>query len=373
MNKTIDEKLIGIGKAFGINGEFVCSSQFTSGHINSTYLAQFKIDGKIEKYLVQKINTHVFKDPDGLMQNITGVTSYLRKKTKENDGDPDRETLTFLKATNGKYYYEDGDSCWRIYRFVDNTMTYDLIENKELFEDSGRSFGRFQNLLSDYPSESLKETIPNFHNTPKRLQTLEDAYNDNIVNRASEVKEEFAFAMERRERAGRALELLNEGKIPLRVTHNDTKINNILFDEKTNKGICIIDLDTIMPGLSLYDFGDAIRSGAATALEDEEDLSKVGVSLELYESYVRGYLSSCASSLTKDEVENLPYGAWLMTFECGSRFLTDYLQGDTYFKVSKPNHNLIRARNQYQMVRKIEENEQALKDITMRVYTEYVK
>lgn len=370
MDNIMNEKLLEIGRAFGIEGELTSTSQFTSGHINSTYLAEFKSGEKSEKYLIQKINVHVFKDPDILMDNITGVTNFLRKKIAEKGGDPDRETLTFLSAKNGKYYYNDGKEFWRIYHFVDNTFTYDFIENAEAFEDSGRSFGRFQNLLKDYPSESLKETIPDFHNTPKRIENLENAVKEDVANRVKEVQEEISFALSRKERAGEAMKMLKNGELPLRVTHNDTKINNILFDNKTKKGICVIDLDTIMPGLSLYDFGDAIRSGAATAPEDGEDLSKVGISLERYESYIRGYLSSCADSLTQKEVDKLPYSAWLMTFECGVRFLTDYIQNDIYFKIGYPNHNLVRARNQFQMVRKIEENEAALCDITKRVYNE---
>lgn len=371
MNNTTNEKLLEIARSFGIEGELAGTNQFTSGHINSTYLAEFSAGETTEKYLIQKINVNVFKDPDVLMENIIGVTSFLRNKIAESGGDTNRETLTFLKAKSGKYYHFDGSEYWRIYHFVDDTFTYDFIESSEAFEDSGRSFGRFQNLLKDYPSESLRETIPDFHNTPKRLENLEKAVSEDTANRVKDVKDEIAFALSRKEHAGKAVKLLHSGELPLRVTHNDTKINNILFDNKTKKGICVIDLDTIMPGLSLYDFGDAIRSGAANAPEDGEDLSKAGISLERYESYVRGYLSSCADSLTQKEIELLPYGAWLMTFECGVRFLTDYIQNDVYFKISYPTHNLVRARNQFQMVRKIEENEAALCEITKRVYKEF--
>lgn len=373
MDNNIHEKLLEIGRAFGIKGELISTEQFTSGHINSTYLAEFMTGAESQKYLIQKINVHVFKDPDLLMENITGVTSFLRKKITENGGDADRETLTFLAAKNGKYYHFDGNEYWRIYHFVDDTFTYDFIENSEAFEDSARSFGRFLNLLKDYPSESLKETIPDFHNTPKRLENLENAIKQDSANRVKDVKDEIDFALSRKEHAGEAIKLLNSGELPLRVTHNDTKINNILFDNKTKKGICVIDLDTIMPGLSLYDFGDAIRSGAATAPEDSDDLSKVDISLERYESYVRGYLSSCADSLTQKEIELLPYSSWLMTFECGVRFLTDYIQNDVYFRIDYPTHNLVRARNQFQMVKMIEENEAALKEITKRVYQEVTK
>lgn len=368
------EEILSVCRDFKIDGKLSDIKLFTDGHINSTYLVAFDNEqGETKKYLVQKINTHVFKNQEILMDNIIGVTKHIRKKIREVGGDPNRETLHFLKANNGKYYIMEDDSCWRIYHFIDNSYTYNLIDNKNIFEEAGRSFGRFQGLLSDYPSESLKETIPDFHNTPKRVLNLENAVKEDVANRAGEVQREIEQALSKKDKAGLALKLLEEGKIPLRVTHNDTKINNILFDTETQKGLCVIDLDTIMPGLSLYDFGDAIRSGASTALEDEKDLSKVGVSLELYESYVKGYLSSCADALTTAEVEHLAYGAWLLTYECGIRFLTDYLQNDVYFRTDYEGHNLVRARNQLKMAQDIEDKLPQMNEITMRIYKEYVK
>lgn len=368
-----NEMILSVCRKFGISGELEETKVFTDGHINSTYFACFDCDGEKKKYLIQKVNTHVFKDQDVLMKNIIGVTKFLRKKIKADGGDPERETLHFLKCENGKYYFNDGDDCWRIYYFIDNSYTYNLIDSNEVFEDAGKSFGRFQCLLSDYPSESLKETIPDFHNTPKRIEALEQAIEQDNFSRAQSIKDEIDYALSKKEMASIALQLLENGDIPLRVTHNDTKINNILFDTETKKGICVIDLDTIMPGLSLYDFGDAIRSGASTALEDETDLSKVSVSLSLYESYVKGYLSSCAQSLTKAEVEHLAYSAWLLTFECGTRFLTDYLQGDVYFKTSRPNHNLDRARNQFAMAKDIESKLDQMNKITMDIYNQIMQ
>ena len=367
---TDKEILLSVCRKFGIGGELVETKVFSDGHINSTYLAVFESENGIRKYLVQKINTHVFKDQDVLMNNIAGVTHFLRKKLRQAGRDPERETLRFLKTEEGKYYISIDESCWRIYNFIDKSYTTNLIKNKALFEEAGRSFGRFQGLLSEYPCESLKETIPDFHNTPKRIENLEKAIAENVAGRAREVKEEIDFCLSKKEQATLALQLLAEGKIPLRVTHNDTKINNILFDEATGKGLCVIDLDTIMPGLSLYDFGDAIRSGAALALEDEKDLSKVGVSLELYESYVKGYLSSCAKALTVDEVKHLAYSAWLLTFECGVRFLTDYLQNDVYFRTHYEGHNLVRARNQLRMAQDIEGKLPVMNEITMKIYDE---
>ena len=365
---TEKELLLSVCRKFNIGGQLRETKVFSDGHINSTYLAVFESERGIRKYLVQKINTHVFKDQEVLMNNIAGVTHHLRKKLRLTGGDPERETLRFLQTEDGKYYINIDGSCWRIYNFIDKSYTTNLIKNRTLFEEAGKSFGRFQGLLSDYPSESLKETIPDFHNTPKRIENLEKAIEEDIVKRVKEVKEEIDFCLSKKQEAKIALDLLAEGRIPLRVTHNDTKINNILFDEATGKGLCVIDLDTIMPGLSLYDFGDAIRSGAALALEDEKDLSKVGVSLELYESYVKGYLSSCAEALTIDEVKHLAYGAWLLTFECGVRFLTDYLQNDVYFRTHYEGHNLVRAKNQLKMAQDIEEKLPVMNEITMKIY-----
>lgn len=363
-----DTTIISVCREFGIEGEFTESKVFTDGHINSTYLVVFQNGETTNKYLVQNINTVVFKNQQALMDNIINVTSFLRKKIEENGGDSTRETLHFLKCKDGKYYYRDGKSCWRIYDFIDNSFTYNMIDSRDVFEDTGRSFGRFQCLLSEYPIEGLYETIPDFHNTPKRLQNLIDSVEKDAVGRAAGVQKEINFALDRKNDTERALALLEKGEIPLRVTHNDTKLNNILFDSETNKGICVIDLDTIMPGLSLYDFGDAIRFGAKTAAEDEPDLSKVSISLDLYESYVKGYLESCAAALTKAEVENLAFSAKLMTFECGMRFLTDYLDGDVYFKTEYPEHNLVRARNQFKMVEEIEKVLPEMERITLDTY-----
>ncbi len=364
------KKIIDVCRAFGIEGEPVRYKTFTDGHINATFLVVFSEAGEERKYLVQNINTVVFKDPDALMQNVVNVTHYLRKRIRENGGDPERETLHFRKTTDGALCLHDGDYCWRIYAFIDHSFTYDLIEDNAIFRSAGESFGRFQRLLANYPIDSLYETIPDFHHTPKRLDALRAAAEADSINRAGEVKAELGFALGREKDAGKALRLLEEGKVPLRVTHNDTKLNNILFDEATKQGLCVIDLDTIMPGLSLYDFGDAIRFGAKTALEDEPDLSKVSISLDLFEAYTEGYLSACADALTKAEVDHLAYSAWLMTYECGVRFLTDYLCGDTYFKIDYPDHNLVRARNQFKMVEEIERVMPQMEAIVQRIYKE---
>lgn len=372
MATEIDNEIVKVCRHFGITGEAVSQSIFTDGHINTTLLLTFEQEDNQSKYLVQGINTHVFKNPEELMENIVNVTSYLRDKIAENGGDPERETLTFLKAEDGKYYHYEGNKCWRIYNFIDNSHTCNKIENKKLFENAGRSFGNFQKHLTDYPMHTLHETIKDFHNTPKRFDNLESAVNNNLAGRADTVKKDIDFAMARREQSGKLLKLYKDGLIPLRVTHNDTKLNNILFDDETNEGICVIDLDTIMPGFSLYDFGDAIRYGGNTTREDDDNLDNVGISLELFESYTEGFLSASAKALTRAEVENLAFSAMLMTLECGIRFLTDYLDGDVYFKIDYPEHNLVRARNQFKLVYEIEKHIDEMEEIVMNIYNKYI-
>lgn len=369
---NIDTEIIEVCRIFGIEGQLVDFKVMHDGHINTTYVAKYNDAGEIKKYLVQGINTHVFKYPDKLMDNIVGVTSFLRKKIEENGGDPDRETLSFIPAKDGKYFYYLDDKCWRIYHYIDDSYTIDIIKNNSVFENAGRSFGLFQKNLSGYPMESLFETIKDFHNTPKRLEKLRASAEADVKGRAAEVKDEIEFALSREADAKKILKLHRDGLIPLRVTHNDTKLNNILFDKNTNESICVIDLDTIMPGFSLYDFGDAIRFGGNTAPEDEKDLDKVQISLPLFESFTRGFLSACATALTKAEVDNLAFSAKLMTFECGVRFLADYLDGDVYFKIGYDDHNLVRARNQFKLVTEIENHLDEMNEIVSRIYKEYV-
>ena len=368
----INPETVEVCRCFNIKGELLDHEVVTGGHINSTNLVTFDDDGVIKKYLVQGINTHVFRNPDNLMSNIVNVTQYLKDKIAEAGGDPDRETLTFLPAKDGNYYYYYNGKCWRIYNFVDRAYTLHTIES-DAFENAGKSFGMFQRHLSDYPMHNLHETIKDFHNTPKRLENLKNSVEVDVKGRAKEVEAEIRFALDRKEDAAYVLDLHKKGLIPLRVTHNDTKLNNILFDEDTNEGICVIDLDTIMPGLSLYDFGDAIRFGGNTTFEDDENLDNVKISIELFEAFARGFLSSCAKALTKTEVDCLAFSAKLMTFECGVRFLTDYIDGDVYFKTKYPEHNLVRARNQFRLVEEIEAHLDEMNAIIEKLYTEYVK
>lgn len=371
MSNSIERELMEVCRRFKIEGEFHSYRVFTDGHINTTYLAIFVNKGKFRKYLVQGINVHVFKNPKELMENIVGVTQYLKQQIILSGGNPDRETLNFLKTDSGKYYMYHLGKCWRIYNFIDNSYTVNKIENAGVFENAGRGFGVFQKRLSGYPMDKLHETIKDFHNTPKRVEALEKAAEHDAAGRLDTVREELDFALSRRDDAERLIKLHNEGLIPLRVTHNDTKLNNILFDDKTGESICVIDLDTIMPGFSLYDFGDSIRFGANTTREDDDDLDNVTVSLELFEAFTRGFLSACAKDLTKAEVENLAFSAKLMTYECGIRFLTDYLDGDIYFRTEYHEHNLVRARNQFRLVSEIEKNLPEMNRIVERIYNEY--
>lgn len=362
-------------KNFNIDGEYIGYYLSNDGHINNTFVLEFDDGlGNIKSYLLQLINTNVFKNPDELMENIVGVTEHLRKIVVDNGGDPERECLNVYFTSDGKPYYRDADgNCWRCYNFITGAHSCQSIDDPETFANAARAFGKFQCLLADYPSETLHETIPNFHNTLSRFADFEKAVSDNIAGRADSVRDEIDFVLARRDDAGVLVKLLEKGKLPLRVTHNDTKLNNVMFDNETDEGICVIDLDTVMPGLSLYDFGDSIRFGANTAAEDEKDLSKVSLSLPLYREYTAGYLSTAGQSLTPTEVEYLPFSAKLMTFECGMRFLTDYLNGDTYFRIAYDDHNLDRCRTQFRLVEDMERKMEDMKAITQEIYSRIKK
>ncbi len=357
--------------AFGTGGNILSVNQITAGLINATYLIE---TDKAEKFILQKINTFVFKNPDQLMENIVGVTKHLSEKIKQAGGDYKRETLNFLPCSSGKYFFlDENNGAWRMYIYVDNALTYNKPDSEETFASAGRSFGRFMKLLSDYPADTLHETIVNFHNTPARYDKFITSVEEDIKGRKAECEKEIDFVISRKKDTHKLTDLIASGDLPLRVTHNDTKLNNVLFDIPTNKSICVIDLDTIMPGLSLYDFGDSIRSGANMANEDEADLSKVGINLPLFERYVDGFLSETADSLTDTEIENLAFGAKLMTFECGIRFLTDYLEGDVYFRTTHPQHNIVRARNQFRLVADMEDHMDEMNAIVMKYKEKYKK
>ena len=340
---------------FRTNGRFVSATPFGSGHINETKLVATDDNGKETLYILQKINTNVFKDPVSLMNNYASVTEYLRDMIVREGGDPDRETLNVIKTIDNKNFYvaPNGD-CWRMLTFVSGSVSYDKVERPEQFYDSAVAFGNFQYMLRDYPADTLVETIPNFHNTPDRMRQFEEAVKADKMGRLAEVSKEVEFVRARFDFANTFENARKEGKLPLKVTHNDTKLNNILFDEKSGKALCVVDLDTIMPGYAINDFGDSIRFGATTALEDEADLSKVNFDISLYELYVKGFIEGANGGLSESELALMPEAAIMMTFECGSRFLADYLNGDTYFRVSRPGHNLDRARNQFKLVSDME-------------------
>lgn len=326
---------------------------YGNGHINDTYL----VTAGEKRFILQRVNSYVFPKPEEVVSNIVHVTDYLRGIIEKEGGDPLRETLTLVPTQTGEYFtYDLNGGLWRMYLFIEDTLSRDLPDTPELFELSGEAFGRFQRQIGNFPADTLFETIHDFHNTPARYQQLEDAIARNEAGRLGEVGEEIAFCRKYEREVHVLLDALAAGDIPLRVTHNDTKLNNVLLDAKTGRGVCVIDLDTVMPGLAAYDFGDSIRFGANTAEEDERDLSRVQLSLTMFEAFTRGYLSEAGRVLNRREIELLPMGAKLMTLECGMRFLADHLNGDKYFKVHRPGHNLDRARTQFELVRHMEEN-----------------
>lgn len=348
-------KLDAVIAQFNFQGELKECAPFGHGHINDTYRLVYDMQGETKSYILQRMNINVFKQPLELMENITNVTNWLKGKIVAEGGDALRETLTVVPTGEGKQYCIDADgNYWRVFLFID-AICYEQAESEELFYESAVAFGHFQSLLADYPAETLHETIKDFHNTKDRYRKFEAAVQADACGRAADVQEEIKFYLERKALAATLCDAQEAGELPLRVTHNDTKLNNIMFDEETGKGICVIDLDTVMPGLSVNDFGDSIRFGASTAAEDETDLSKVSCDLHLFEVYVKGFIEGCNGALTEKELDMLPMGAILMTYECGIRFLTDYLEGDHYFKIQREQHNLDRSRTQLTLVKDMEE------------------
>lgn len=338
--------------AYCFHGTLLSATPYGNGHINDTFLLVFDMYGMGRlKVILQRINTDVFPKPQELMENIIGVTTFLHSKIHEAGGDPSRETLTLIPTSTGAFYYRDAQGgFWRAYQFITDAVCYEQVERPEHFFESARLFGQFQQLLSDYPIQSLHETIPDFHNTHMRYEQFQKALSEDICKRAQTVREEIRKAESYAYLCDIFPALLSSGELPLRVTHNDTKLNNLMFDNLTGKAICIMDLDTVMPGLLAYDFGDAIRFGANTAAEDEKDLSRVSLDLRLYEAYVKGFTTGCGEAMTEQERKLLPESAMVMTYECGLRFLTDYLEGDIYFKTDHPTHNLDRCRTQFALL-----------------------
>ena len=337
--------MVNIFELFNIDGNPVSVTPYGNGHINQTFLAATEK----KRYILQKINNNIFRDVEGLMNNIYLVGEYLA----ERDPDP-RHVLRPLPTKEGAYYAKADDTYWRLYNFIEDSICLDAVETAADFEMSAVAFGDFQKRLSGFDASQLVETIPHFHDTPDRYRIFREALAADPLGRAKDCKEEIEFALAHEEFAGTMTGMLARGELPLRVTHNDTKLNNVLLDAQERKPLCVIDLDTVMPGLAANDFGDSIRFGATTGAEDEKDLSKVNFSVELYTAYTRGFMSACGGSLTENEINTLHLGAILMTLECGVRFLTDHILGDTYFRIHRENHNLDRCRTQFKLVSDME-------------------
>ena len=342
--------------AYDFGGQLVGAVRYGSGHINDTFVVHTQPgEDPCRRFILQRISSAAFKHPDEVMANIVGVTSFLGEKIKEAGGNPARETMSVWATKSGENFYTDSEGgAWRVYPFVEDTICLQKAETPELFAASARAFGKFQRMLKDYPADTLYETIPKFHDTEDRLAKLKAAVAADVMDRVKEVGPELKFVQEREADCSVALSALRDGRLPLRVTHNDTKLNNILIDRESGEGICVIDLDTVMPGLAINDFGDSIRFGANHSAEDERDLTKVNFDLELFDVYAAGFLEGAGGALTETELDYLPWGAKLMTLECGIRFLTDYLEGDHYFRIHREGQNLDRCRTQFKLVADME-------------------
>ncbi len=351
-------KLDEIIDQFLLSGTAVLCEPYGMGHINDTYRM---VSDRGAQYILQRINTHVFPNVKGLMDNIAAVTAYLGARVETA-----REAMSLVTTEHGENYYTDRQGgCWRAYDFVENSICLQKIEEPADFYECGLAFGRFQEMMADFPAESLCETIQDFHNTPDRYKKFKQAVETDTVGRVESVREEINFALSLEKEAGKLHGMRLSGELPTRVTHNDTKINNVLMDRYSRKALCVIDLDTVMPGLAAYDFGDSIRFGAATAAEDEQNLNRMWLDVALFENYSRGFLNAC-TSLSEMELETLPLGAFTMTLECGVRFLTDYLEGDHYFKISRAQQNLDRCRMQFTLAADIRRHMPLLREIVLK-------
>ena len=358
MTTVQDQELAAVATHYPLEGRVESIAPYGNGHINQTYLVQ--TDRR--RYILQRMNTSVFPDTASLMRNIELVTEFLRSQGQE--------TLDIIRDREGNTYCELASGAWRVYAFIENTISYDLVPSPEVFKEAGQAFGRFQNSLALFDASQLTETIAHFHDTPKRFETFKQAVQEDIKGRASTCRTEIDWYMERADQYPVIMDGLADGSIPLRVTHNDTKLNNILMDAATGKARAIIDLDTIMPGSMLFDFGDSIRFGASTALEDERDLDKVHFNPDLYRAYAQGFLGAVAGKAVDRELALFPASCRIMTLECGMRFLTDYLQGDTYFATAYPEHNLVRTHTQMRLVEEMEADDAQMQEMTAQVVEE---
>jgi hypothetical protein len=354
-----------IGESFQVTGSFTDASPYGSGHINDTFAATYRSDGRPLRYIFQRINHSIFKNVPELMDNIERVTSFARDELVASGSDDlERRVLTLIPTSDGQSYHMDKDgNYWRVYIFIERAKTYDVIEATNQAFEAAKAFGDFQKLLAAFPAPRLHETIPGFHHTRQRFDTLQAAIDADVCNRAATVRDEISYAQSQESIVDVLLDLQASGDIPERITHNDTKLNNVMIDDATGKGICVIDLDTVMPGQILYDFGDMVRTASRPTPEDETDLSKVVMQMDMFEAIARGYLESAHDFLVPGERANLAFSAKLITFEIGIRFLTDYLQGDVYFKTHREGQNIDRCRKQFKMVESMERQMGAMQKI----------
>jgi Ser/Thr protein kinase RdoA (MazF antagonist) len=351
-----------VAAQFRLHGKFLEGKPYGSGHINDTFVVSYDQAGVPVRYILQRINHRVFKQVPALMENIGRVTSHLAHQLAADPGADARAALTLVPTLDGQVYAQDREgNFWRTYLFIEGARTYDVIETTAQAEAAASAFGRFQVLLAGLPGGRLHETIPDFHNTPRRFARFEETVAADPHGRVADCRAEIEQALAWKEQAGRLLALAAQGAMPERITHNDTKLNNVMLDDRTGRAVCVIDLDTVMPGLSLYDFGDMVRTATNAGAEDDRDLGRVVCRMDMFEALARGYLSTAATFLTPTEIEELPFAGRLLTLECGVRFLTDHLAGDTYFKIHRPHHNLGRCRAQFKLV-----SDMISKEATMR-------
>ncbi len=350
---------------FRFEGKFVDAMPYGFGHINDTYAARFRLgNGDMRRYIIQRINHNVFKRPDFVMHNIERVTRHMRDRIISVNGDPMRETITLVSTIDDKTYCKSpSGEYWRAHHFIEGARAYQKADNPELYYHAARAFGRFLNLVNDLPSNQLHETIPDFHHTPKRFLAFTAALEEDPRNRAHAVKSEIDFTLTRAGETTVLTDLVASGEMPERITHNDTKFDNVMIDNVTGEGICVIDLDTVMGGLAVFDFGDSVRTGASTGAEDEPDTSKISFDLGIFDRLAHGFLEETHEFLTPTEVDHLAFGAKLITFEQGIRFLTDYLNGDVYYKTHRPEHNLDRCRTQFKLVSEMEASEDQMTNV----------
>ena len=358
-----------ICRLFGVQGSFVAEKKLSAGNINATYTALFRDEAGTEtKYVVQRINGFVFKLPTQIMSNIDRVTAHIRQRLEARGADADRLVLTFLHTETGANFWQDEEgNVWRIYFFIPNSVAVDATEDPAILRGAGAAFGQFQKFLLDFDASQLFETIPDFHNTPKRLDTLFAHVAEDPCGRVEECRALIDYLAAKRELAGSLVRSVEAGALPLRVTHNDTKCNNVLFDGTTGEPLAVIDLDTIMPGLMAYDFGDAVRFAASTAAEDEPDTSKVALDLDKFRAFAEGFVGALGDTMTEAELDSLSVGAFAITIELASRFLDDYLTGDQYFAVKRPGHNYDRAACQIALARDMERKLEDMKGIVREI------